>query len=129
MVIRGQTGLVLDRGAMNLALEKGERVTTGGKGRGEIRDEAGKVTGVVANAPTTDSLGERYRTFSGLRMAAGKVEVLLVVGGFDMDRGAEARLVNKDVNIKEGDMGWGDGPGKSDRIVTMRHSRKLRKES
>ena len=29
MVIRGQTGLVLGRvGAMNLALEKGERVTT-----------------------------------------------------------------------------------------------------
>ena len=31
---------------MNLALEKGERVTTGCKGR----DEAGEVTGVVANA-------------------------------------------------------------------------------
>ena len=31
-------------------------------------------------------------------MAAGKVEVLLVVGGFDVDRGTEARLVNKDVN-------------------------------
>ena len=30
---------------MNLALEKGERVTTGGKGRGEIRGEAGEVTG------------------------------------------------------------------------------------
>ena len=30
-------GLVLGRvGAMNLALEKGERVTTGGKGRGDM---------------------------------------------------------------------------------------------
>ena len=29
-------------------------------------------------------------------MAAGKVEVLLVVGGFDVDGGAEA----KDINIK-----------------------------
>ena len=37
-------------------------------------------------------------------MAAGKVEVLLVVGGFDVDGGAEAWLVNKDVNIQEGDM-------------------------
>ena len=37
---------------MNLALEKGERVTTGGKGRGEIGGEAGEITGVVADAPT-----------------------------------------------------------------------------
>ena len=35
---------------MNLALEKGGRVTTGGKGRGEIGGEAGEVTGVVADA-------------------------------------------------------------------------------
>ena len=59
---------------MNLALEKGERVTTGGKGRGEIGGEAG----LVADAPTTDGLGKRYGTFSGWGMAAGKVEVLLV---------------------------------------------------
>ena len=32
----------------------------------------------------------------------GIVEVLLVVGGFDVDGGAEVRLVNKDVNIQEG---------------------------
>ena len=92
---------------MNLALEKGERVTTGGKGRGEIGGEAGEVTGVVADAPTTDGLGKRYGTFSGWGMAAGKVEVLLVVGEFDVDGGAEARLVNKNVNIQEGDMGRG----------------------
>ena len=41
---------------MNLALEKGERVTTAGKGRGEIGGEAGEVTGVVADAPTMDGL-------------------------------------------------------------------------
>ena len=39
---------------MNLALEKEERVTTGGKSRGEIGGETGEVTGVVANAPATD---------------------------------------------------------------------------
>ena len=45
-MIRGQTSLVLGGvGAMNLALEKGEMVTTGGKGRGEIGSEAGEVTG------------------------------------------------------------------------------------
>ena len=31
----------------------GERVTTGGKGRGEIGGEVGEVTGVVADAPTS----------------------------------------------------------------------------
>jgi hypothetical protein len=50
---------------MNLALEKRERITMGGKDRGEIGGEAGEVTGVVANAPTMDGLGERYGTFSG----------------------------------------------------------------
>ena len=41
---------------MNLALEKGERVTMGGKGRGEIRGEAGKVTRMVADVSIMDSL-------------------------------------------------------------------------
>ena len=36
-----------------------------------------------------------------------------MVGGFDVDGGAETRLVNKDVNIQEGDMGKGDGPATS----------------
>ena len=53
---------------MNLALEKGERVTMEGKSRGEIGGEAGEVIGVVANAPTMDGLGERYRTFNGWGM-------------------------------------------------------------
>ena len=59
---------------------------------------------MVANAPTKDGLGERYRMFSGWGVAAGKVEVLLVIGGLDVDGGAEASLVNKDVNIQEGEM-------------------------
>ena len=42
-----------------------------------------------------------------------------IAGGFDVDRYAEVRLVNKDVNIQEGDMGRGDGPGKSDRVATI----------
>ena len=55
---------------MNLALEKGERVTTGGKGRGKIGGEAG----VVANVPTMDGPGKRNGVFSGWGMAAEKVE-------------------------------------------------------
>ena len=64
--------------------ERGEG-SHGRQGRGKIRGEAGEVTGVVADAPTTDGLGKRYGMFSGWGMAAGKVEVLLVVGGFDVD--------------------------------------------
>ena len=74
---------------------------------------------MIADAPTTDGLGKRYGTFSGWGMAAGKMEVLLVVGGFDVDGCAGVRLVNNDVNIQEGDMGRGDGPGKSDRVMTI----------
>ena len=74
---------------MNLALEKGERLTLGGKSRGEIKGETGEVTGMVANVPTMDSLGRRYGAFSGWGMAAGKVEVLLVINGFDVDRHVE----------------------------------------
>ena len=46
---------------------------------------------MAADDPTTDGLGKRYGMFSGWGMAAGKVEVLLVVGGFDVDGGAEVR--------------------------------------
>ena len=106
-------------GCDDLALEKGERITMGGKDRGEIESESEEITGVVANAPTMDGLGKRFGTFSGKGMAAGKVEVLLVVCGFDVDGGADARLVNIDDNIKKGDMGGGDGPSKSDRVVTI----------
>ena len=42
-----------------------------------------------------------------------------MVGGFDVVGCAEVRLVIKDVNIQEGDMGWGDGPGKSDSVATI----------
>ena len=39
----------------------------------------------------------------------------------------EARLVNKDVNIKEGDIGRGDGPGKSDRVMTIEALKEMEK--
>ena len=37
----------------------------GGKGRGEIRDEAVEVTGVASDMSTTDSLRKMYGTFGG----------------------------------------------------------------
>ena len=75
---------------MDLALEKRDRVAMRDKDRGgEIRGEAGEVTGVVANAPTTNGLGKRYGAFSGWGMAARKVEILLVVSRFHVGRGVE----------------------------------------
>ena len=68
---------------MNLALEKGERVAMGG--RGKIRGEAGEVTGVSANVPTTNGQGKRNVVFSGWAMANGKVEELQMVCRFDVD--------------------------------------------
>ena len=44
---------------MNLVLEKGERVTTVGKGRGEIGGEAGEIAGVVENVPYHRWLGKK----------------------------------------------------------------------
>ena len=50
-----------------------------------------------------ESLRKKYGAF-GWRMVAGNMEEFLVVGGFDVDGGVEARLVNQDVNIQEGEM-------------------------
>jgi hypothetical protein len=50
---------------VNLALERGERISTEGKSRGEIRGEDGEFTGVVANVPTTNVLGKRNGAFRG----------------------------------------------------------------
>ena len=73
---------------MNLKLMKAKRVAMGGKGRGEIRSEAGQVPGVVANVPTTDTLGKRYKAFSGWEIAARKLEIFQF-GRFDVNSGTE----------------------------------------
>ena len=52
-------------------------------------------------------------------MTAGEMEILLMVGVLDVNRSAEALLVNMYFNIKVGDMRGGDGSGKSDRIMTI----------
>ena len=47
------------------------------------------------------------------------VEVLLGVGGFDMDRGAEMTMVNMNIYVQESDMGGGSVPGEVDWISTV----------
>ena len=56
-------------------------------------------------------------------VTAGEMEILLMVGGLDVDRGVEAKLVN----IKEDNIGGGDGPVKSDRIVTVEVLKEMEK--
>ena len=41
---------------------------------------------MVADAPTMGSLGKRYGAFGGRGIAAGKVEVLLMVSGLVVDK-------------------------------------------
>ena len=76
-----------------------------------------------------NSLGKRHGAFGGWVMAAGKVKaLLLVVSGLDVDGSAEVKLVNMYVNMKECDMGRGDGPGKPHRVVTVEVFKEKEKE-
>ena len=43
------------------------------------------------------------------------MQILLMVGGFHVDRGTELTLVDVNINIQEGDMGLGGVPGEVDR--------------
>ena len=47
------------------------------------------------------------------------VEVLLGVGGFDVDRGAEMNMFNTDIDVQKSDMGGGSVPGEVDGILTV----------
>ena len=42
----------------------------------------------------------------------------MVVGGFNVDGGAELTLVDVNIDIQEGDMGLGGVPSEVDRIAT-----------
>ena len=52
-------------------------------------------------------------------MTAMVVEVLLGVGRFDVDRGAEMTIFNTDIDVQKGDMGRGGVPGEVDGILTV----------
>ena len=47
------------------------------------------------------------------------MQILLMVGGFDVDRDTELTLVNVNINIQVGDMELEGVPGEVDRIVTV----------
>ena len=63
----------------------------------------------------------RYGVFGRSGVTAMVMEVLLGVGGFDVDRGAEMTMVNMDIDIQESDMRGGSVPGEVDRILSTVH--------
>ena len=58
-------------------------------------------------------------------MTAMVVEVLLGVGRFDVDRGAEMAIFNMDIDVQKGDMGGGSVPGEVDGILTVELFKKI----
>ena len=82
---------------------------------GEVCGVGAEVIRVTADTLHPDGQREGDGAFGGWGMVAGKVEVLLVVSGLDVNRSVEAKLVN----IKDGDMGGGDCSGEPDKVGTV----------
>ena len=78
-----------------------------------------EVMGVIEDAAPSSGKGVRYGAFGGGGVTAMVLEVLLGVGRFDVDRGAEMALFNTDVDVQKGDMGGGSVPGEVDGILTV----------
>ena len=78
-----------------------------------------EVIGVVADTLPLSGKRVRYEAFGGGGVRAMVVEVLLGVGGFDVDRGVEMTMFNTDIGIQKSDMGGGSVPGEVDGILTV----------
>ena len=72
-----------------------------------------------ANALPPGSKGLGDRAFGRYGMATVVMQILLMVGGFDVDGGAELTLVDVNIDIQEGNMGLGGVPDEVDRIATV----------
>ena len=73
---------------------------------------------MVTDATPSSGKG-RYGAFGRCGMTAMVVEVLLGVGGFDMDRGAKMTMFNTDIDVQKSDMEGGSVPGEVDGILTV----------
>ena len=67
-----------------------------------------------ADAPPPGSKGIGDRVFGRYWVATVVMQILLMVGGFDVDGGVELTLVDVNIDIQEGDMGLGGVPGEID---------------
>ena len=68
-----------------------------------------------ADVPSPGSKGRGDRAFGQYGVATVVMQILLMVGGFDVDGGAELTLVDVNIDIPEGDMGLGGVPGEVNR--------------
>ena len=66
---------------------------------------------MVTDLAPSSGKGVRYGAFHRCGMTAMVVKVLLGVGGFDVDRGAEMTVVNMDIDVQKSEMGGGSVPG------------------
>ena len=71
---------------------------------------------MVTDTAPSSGKGVRYGAFGRSGVTAMVLEVLLGVGGFDVDRAAEMTVVNMDINVQESDMRGGNVPGEVDGI-------------
>ena len=68
-----------------------------------------------ADVPPPGSKAIGDRVFIRYGVATVVMQILLMVGGFDVDGGAELTLVNVNSDIQEGDKELGGVPGEVDR--------------
>ena len=73
--------------------------------------------GADAPPPGSKEIGDT--AFGRYGMATVVMQILLIVGGFDVDRSAELALLDVNIDSQEGDMGLGGVPGDVDRIATV----------
>ena len=74
-------------------VDEGRGITSVEEGLGEVRGVGKEVIRVTADTPPLD--GQRVGNGAfGRRVAAGKMEVLLEVGEFDMDGGVELTMIH-----------------------------------
>ena len=78
-----------------------------------------EVVEMVADTAPLSGKGVRYGAFGGSGVTALVVEVLLGVGRFDVDKGAEMVIFDTDIDVQKGDMGRGGGPGEVDGILNV----------
>ena len=72
--------------------------------------------GADALPPGSKGIGDR--AFGLYGVATVVMQILLMVGGFDVDGDAELTLVNVNIDIQESNMGLGGVPGEVDNIAT-----------
>ena len=77
-----------------------------------------EVIRVIADTAPSSGKRVRYGAFGRSGVTAMVMEVLLGVGGFDVDRGAEMAMVNANIDVQKSDMG-GSVPGEEDGILTV----------